>query len=776
MAEKSLPIRLFAKRSVDEMRTEGGGGSNPPSWILSGEDLDRRSRALVEDIRDCLNDSRHNSDMPYALQADLVSKARAKSHRKAIVDMLDVGALPTVVGVVGDTGLMLKVDRAAANKIIERISEPSRYDKAISALLKIKKFEPYVNIREDETTYKVRLLDHQDKRSNEILRSRFEAMLKERNLVYRAAFYSPHLILYRLDANCKQMRAIADSALAEGLFSIEPMPRYHATFDSFDEDRAVVVPKVPVPGSAHPIVGILDSGIEPIVQLSPWIIEERWSPYPENILDTSHGTFVSGIALYGDDLEGKDWVGGIDPLLFDAAVLPNEKLQGVEEDELISNIRRAVALKHETVKVWNLSVSMPRPVLDNSFSDLAVALDDIQDQYGVMICKSAGNCAGFAYGTQKSRVRVGGDSVRALTVGSAAHEKGSWDFAEIGSASPFSCVGRGPESIVKPEVCHYGGNAGLALGQIQRTPVKSLSTDGGIALNVGTSFSTPRLAALAASLGISLDQKFDPLLTKALIVHSATHPRTTFIPSDDRVLEMGFGIPGNLQSILYDSPHEATLILRDVLKKGEYIDIMDFPMPASLIKNGYYTGQIIVTVVYEPLLDASQGGEYCQSDINVRMGTYAEKRERDIRKPSVLNAIGRKDAQNLLLKNPYSKKLMKEAQTDFALAEQMLIEYGGKYCPVKKFAVDLSDLTDAYRESVESHRSWYLEIYGVYRDNTERRALQEKLELSQEFCVVISIRDPFGMEPVYNEVAQGLTNFSFLHSAVKLNNEVQISV
>lgn len=775
MAEKSLPIRVFAKRAVDEMRTEGGGGSNPPSWILSGEELERKSRALVGDIKDCLNDSRHNSDMPYVLQADLIARARAKSHRKAIVDMLEVGALPTVVGVAGDTGLMLKVDRAEADKIIGRISETNRYGKAISALSKIKKFEPYVNIKENETIYKVRLLDHQDEQSNETLRSQFEALLREQNLVYRAVFYSAHLVLYRLNANQDQMQAIADSSLAEGLFSIEPMPRYHATLDSLDEDGSVVASKAPEPGSVHPTVGILDSGIESIDQLTPWLIEERWSPYPESILDTSHGTFVSGVALYGDDLEGRDWVGGIDPFLFDAAVLPSEKLQGVEEDELISNVRRAVALKHETVKVWNLSVSMPRPVSDNSFSDLAVALDDIQDEYGVMICKSAGNCAGFAYGAQKSRVRAGGDSVRALTVGSAAHEKGPWDLAEVGSASPFSCVGRGPEFIIKPEVCHYGGNAGLALGQIQRTPVKSLSVDGGIALNVGTSFSTPRLTALAASLEASLDQKFDPLLTKTLIVHSATHPRTTFIPSDDRVLEMGFGIPGNLRSILYDNPHEATLILRDALKKGEYIDIMDFPMPASLVKNGYYTGQIIVTVVYKPILDASQGGEYCQSDINVRMGTYAEKRERDIRKPSVLNAIGRKDAQNLLLKNPYSKKRIKDAQTDFGLAEQMLIEYEGKYCPVKKFAVDLSDLTDAYRASVESHRSWYLEIYGVYRDNAERRALREKLELSQEFCVVISIRDPLGREPVYNEVAQGLTNFNFLHRTVKLNNEVQIS-
>ena len=51
---------------------------------------------------------------------------------------------------------------------------------------------------------------------------------------------------------------------------------------------------------------------------------------------------------------------------------------------------------HEKVKVWNLSVSITRPVVDTKFSDFAIALDSIQDKYNVLICKSAGNCRNFA--------------------------------------------------------------------------------------------------------------------------------------------------------------------------------------------------------------------------------------------------------------------------------------------------------------------------------------------------------------------------------------------
>ena len=40
-------------------------------------------------------------------------------------------------------------------------------------------------------------------------------------------------------------------------------------------------------------------------------------------------------------------------------------------------------------------------------------------------------------------------------------------------------------------------------------------------------------------------------------------------------------------------PDETKEQLLPEFHEGEKIDIMDFPMPKSLIKNGYYTGQII---------------------------------------------------------------------------------------------------------------------------------------------------------------------------------------
>ena len=455
-------------------------------------------------------------------------------------------------------------------------------------------------------------------------------------------------------------------------------------------------------------------------------------------------------------------------------MFPDTKKEGLEEDDLIANIREAIAQNHEQVKIWNLSISITRPVVDSKFSDLAIALDDLQGKFNVLICKSAGNCSNFLSGKSKGRIHEGADSVRSLVVGSIAHKKSPDDFSEIDNPSPFSRMGPGPEYIIKPEVSHYGGNAGVDVnGELTTTGVKSFDMNGNLSRNVGTSFSTPRIAALATGLYQELDEKFDPLLLKGLIVHSASYSEKLKIPEAERTKQIGFGIPKNVTDILYNAPYEATLILRDTLSKGEKIDIMDFPMPKSLIKNGYYTGQIIATLVYDPILDPSQGIEYCQSNIDMKFGSYDAKKERDISKRHILNPVGRDGAQNIFRESLYSKRLMRDSNGEFALRERLLIQYGDKYYPVKKYAVDLSELSEASKQHFATpDKLWYLYLQGLYRDHTEQRAILERFVPSQEFCLIITIRDPDRQANVYDEVTQGLDAYNFWHSNIKISSEV----
>jgi hypothetical protein len=411
-----------------------------------------------------------------------------------------------------------------------------------------------------------------------------------------------------------------------------------------------------------------------------------------------------------------------------------------------------------------------------SFSDFAVALDALQDQYGVLICKSAGNCKNFKTGHPKGKIHQGADSVRSIVVGSIAHKKSALDLAEVDNPSPFTRIGRGPSYIIKPEIVHYGGNAGVdASGRMVITGVRSFGLDGAICQSVGTSYSTPRIASLAAGLHQEMEEEFDPLLIKALIVHSASYSENLRVPVTERVNQVGFGKPQPVREILYNSPHEVTLILRDEIAKGEYIDIMDFPMPECLVDGDYFTGQIIVTLVYNPILDSTQRAEYCQSNVDIKMGTYDAKKDRDTSKRNILNPVGRDGSQNVLLEDYYSKKKMRSNTDEFALKERLLIKYGDKYYPVKKYAVDLSEMTDGNQlKYLTKDKNWYLYIKGLYRDHIEVKSQMEGTVPSQEFCLIVTIKDPTGTKPVYNEANQKLDEYNFWHTNIKLQTDVVI--
>lgn len=783
MEKEKLPIKFFAPREIDELRIEPGGNSDAPKWVLSGDALYEKARLLtasLDGIESLMETHvKSNAAVPFVFVAQTKEDATAKSKRKDISALFQVKESDSIIGLTATSKLLIRMDSVDELKQVGlRIKDCEKHDYAISCLEHFDAFEPVIQMREDEYNYKVKLLDYQDYEQNLAIRRLLERTLQQKHISFQKTSYSEEYYIYKLNNLTKSsIDNLANSDVYDAIFSIEPMPKYVLSLDSLDEEEVVPVSH-PNKDREYITIGILDNGIAPIPHLREWLKPERWSVYPETSINPTHGTFVAGIALYGDAFEKQSWVGHQGVQLFDAAVFPDTSREGLDEDELIENIKEVIRLYHENVKIWNLSISISRPVVDTKFSDFAIALDAIQDKYNVLICKSAGNCRNFLNSRPKGRIHEGADSIRSLVVGSVADRKGIYDYADIGDPSPFSRVGPGPEFIIKPEISHYGGNAGVDPdGELCTTGVKSFSKDGGISQSVGTSFSTPRITALAAGIQQELNEEFDPLLLKALMIHSALYPKDMSVPVAERTKQVGFGVPQNVADILYNSPYEATLILRDNLAKGEKIDIMDFPMPRCLIKDGFYTGQIIATLVYDPILDPSQGIEYCQSNIDVKFGSYDDKFERDTSKKHILNPVGRKGAQNLFLGNIFSKSKMKNKTEDFALKERLLIQYGDKYYPVKKFAVDLSELTDKKKlEFLTDDKKWFLYLKGVFRDHIEKLSLLEKFQLSQEFCLILTIRDPQGKELVYDEVTQKLDEYNFWHSNIKVATDISVSV
>lgn len=767
MSNEKLPIKLFAPREIDELRVEGGSNSKTPNWVLKGEELIQKSEFLSNSLKKFKNkimEKDKKSAIPFVFIAKIKEDSSAKSRRTKISSLFQFREQNNIIGLKDDDKLLVKIDTITQiKKILERLKDYNNNNYAISCLENFLDFEPNIILKNEEIVYKIKLIDYQDYEQNLVIQRIFERTLKRRGIKYKKTDYSEQLPIYKVKADIDSLKV---EDVFEALFSIEPMPKYFPILDFLPNENEIEIIK-PQEGKEYITVGILDNGIADIPHLKPWMAG-KWSVYPEEYINPTHGTFVAGIALYGDICEQKNWVGHQGIKIFDATIFPSAE-EGIDEDQLIENIKEAVSENHQKIKIWNLSISVNKPISDENFSDFAIALDYLQDKYNILICKSAGNCSNFINNLPKGRINEGADSVRSLVVGSIAHSKGKYDIAEMDNPSPFSRIGPGPEYIIKPEISHYGGNAGIdAFGNLKTSGVKSFSKEGVLSSSIGTSFSTPRITSLAAGLYQELNEEFDPLLLKALIVHSASYPKNLKVPVTERTKQLGFGIPKTVHDIIYNSAHEVTLILRENLTKGQYIDIMDFPVPPCLIQNGFFTGQIIITLVYEPILDSTQGAEYCQSDIDIKFGSYDSKFERDISKRNILNPIGRKGTKNLLSSDLYSKTKMKENFDEFALRERLLIQYGDKYYPVKKYAVDLSEFTEGNKmKYLSKDKKWY-------RDYLEKKITTESL--SQEICVIITIRDPNKKENVYDGVAQKLDEFNFWHTNIKITSDVDISV
>ena len=200
-------------------------------------------------------------------------------------------------------------------------------------------------------------------------------------------------------------------------------------------------------------------------------------------------------------------------------------------------------------------------------------------------------------------------------------------------------------------------------------------------------------------------------------------------------------------------------------------------MPKSLIRNGYYTGQVIATLVYDPILDPTQGIEYCQSNVDVKFGSYDLKKERDVSKRNILNPVGREGAKNLFNENLYSKRLMRNNLGDFALRERLLIQYADKYYPVKKYAIDLSELSESNKQNhTTEDKKWYLYLRGLFREHTEQRAIIDQFTPSQDICLIITVRDPEKKSNVYDDVTQTLDAYNFWQNNIKISSDILVQI
>lgn len=801
--EKLLPIKFFEKRKIDEQLTEPGGSKDLPKWVMQGDELTARSQHLAGSMTQvAAKFEAHKKtahELPMVMATTITEKALAKTHRSTVVDLLNSDSQLNVIGIEsiipseptidGMEAVLVKKDEepketrrllsiVTTDELIANINralqDTQNNARLISSIENMEPFEVRSGAYNPENkVYRVRLIDYQDRHRNQLAQMLFRNQCTTNGItIDRETRYSPDMRIYRITLD-----SIADMETVrgfEGVFSIEEAIPIRADMDAFD-DMSVPAVKQPKSGGVYPVVGVLDSGIKKNAYLSPWLLNESETYYGEELQDKSHGSMVASILEYSDEINGTDYASTEGVMMLEAVIAPDLHKEAIYPEDLLDNVRDAIE-RHRSIKIWTMSAGTSEESAPDSFSEYGMALDNIADENGVLIIKSAGNSSAFMRNAQPERIAKMADSVRSLVVGSIAGEKSTYDLAEIDMPSPFTRRGPGPVYIIKPDLVAYGGNAGIKPdGKLTTTGVKVFDGDGRPTRAPGTSFSTPWIARIAAELDFLLDGDFDPLLIKALMVHNASYPAGECMKMDDKKKFMGFGMPSGTREILYNSENEITLILRDKLPKGNFIDILDFPFSQSMIgDDGMYHGQIILTMVSSPILRPSEGPEYCQSDIKVAFGTMEGIKERDTAKRTIRNPYGAEDAANVMRDDLYKKQFFDVLEEETFGRERTLLRLGQKFHPIKKYAIDLDEMTDANKKKyLTGNRQWYMKVEALFRDAVEREARSTGEVLEQDFCILLTIRDPSGKAPVYTEITQQLQEKNFVYSNVRLKNEVR---
>jgi hypothetical protein len=211
--------------------------------------------------------------------------------------------------------------------------------------------------------------------------------------------------------------------------------------------------------------------------------------------------------------------------------------------------------------------------------------------------------------------------------------------------------------------------------------------------------------------------------------------------------------------------------------KEMYVDILDFPFLSSMIdENGFHYGEITVTLVTSPLLDVNQGSEYCQSNIDVKFGSYDNKIAVDITQKGKRNAISASNRKNVLGKDCYTTGVKKNTDDQF-MTERMLLSYGNKYQPIRKWCVNFDEFTPAKKAKfLKASKNWYLRLEGLYRHSLEEKATAQNFKPTQDFCCIVTIKDTKKRGNIYNEVTGLLDNYSFVHNNIKINQQIEIKI
>jgi subtilisin family serine protease len=400
----------------------------------------------------------------------------------------------------------------------------------------------------------------------------------------------------------------------------------------YNGDQSVTEPPAPdlvvnSPADDAPAVCIIDSGIEEgHVYLRPAIItaESRCFLPGTDVGDTAdyfppngHGTRVAGTVLYpriipvADPVTPPCWLHNARVLDANCDV-PDNLMPALYMEAVIRHFSDAA--RQRPARLFNHSINATEPGRSVHMSTWGAAIDKISFERDVLIIQSAGNIlggevarylrAGRAYPDYQfdpaSRVRNPGQSLSALTVGSVAHT--FWQngqrrsLATTDHPSAFSPAGPGIWDSIKPDVVEYGGDYVVddgppqmvfQSGAVAHEMIRATRHGPGATSkdDVGTSFATPKVSYIAATLARELPAE-PCLLYRALIANSARWPQwaeEAAVADKLNILrQIGYGIPDVIRATA-NTDYRITLVTSGTQRiPAREAHVYHIPVPEQL--------------------------------------------------------------------------------------------------------------------------------------------------------------------------------------------------
>lgn len=754
-----LPIKVVFSRPDDYQTPVDAGGSIKFFGEFS-EGLRIRLLGEVSDVGRHFTESFARwGNMPAVAKVKLKSQAVAKSHRPT--EIFSADTCP-VIGA-NDLGeLYVSVSPQKLGALRNRIEAASstRAKAQLTALEKITPFTPQDSIDRRAlarmqsaigqtghvSNVRFRLFRHESSRENRLIDQAFVSLATSLQLKqFEPIHYSESTEVYRLKD--VPLAALARLAAFPGAQSLSTFPQYQivrTTSRVIGDVSSISLPP-PDSGRDYGIVGVIDSGTDsanPFLQA--WVVD-RYDFVPTGVQDNGHGSFVAGLVAGGRRLNHNDDRFPNTPAkIVDVAALDRDG--EIVEYDLLTVIDNALA-RFPYVRVWNLSLGLVgEPCADHEFSMLAAALDDRAEKHRVLFVIAAGNYSDRPLrqwppvGVIDDRIRPPADAVRAITVGSIAHIDNPSSCVKREQPSPFTRRGPGPAYSLKPELGHYGGNCD-SNGNYSQIGVISVDGKGHIAENIGTSFACPLVASIAANVSRELEVSEDshsPTLVKALVVHSAFMRSAPLIR--ENVDYMGLGPPRNVDEILSCRQSAATVILQVPVHARPEFGKRPFPMPRCLESNGFLTGEVFMTLMYDPPMDRSYGIEYCRTNVNASLGTIWEDEEK-------------KEKFKYYREIPPVPKAITEGY------EEDLVKHGYKWSPLKMYHRKFS------RGPVGAQ--WRLTLEMLNRAEMHG-------DHGQEVVVIVTIRSEDPAAKVYDELVRDMSKLNWAAQDLEIRSRTRI--